>query len=200
MTKTILNVAGGKIPPIDLNYEDENYFIVNVDTMYYQSKDPGEVEFERSDWMQYENKTFNIKEDVFTFMERTSMWFDRICVYRFLEHVPMDKVLYFIYLLSTVTQKGAEIDVIVPNYLILANMIINEEYQVANDVVNFEAHNIELTTELLNEPSCPHASIWTEWRARYFFELEKRFKIKDVCNLFNFDGRNIYLRFWAERL
>ena len=126
--------------------------------------------------------------------------FDRITIYRFLEHVPMDKVPYFIYLLSTVTKPGAEIDVIVPNYNTLAHMILSEQANIANDVMDFEANNILLTTELLNEPSCPHASIWTEYRAQRFFRLEGRFTITEVDENFEFDGRDIYLRFKAERI
>lgn len=200
MGETILNIAGGKIAPLDLHH-DKNYFVVNIDTMYYQHSDPGDVEQEIIDWRGYESRQHNINEDAFIYMERTALTFDRVCAYRFLEHVPMDKVLYFIYLLSTVTKSGAQIDIIVPNYAILAQMILAEANCVA-DTFNekFEAHNIELTTELLNEPSCPHASIWTDIRADYFFTLEGRFKIIDVCNHFDFDGRNIYLRFWAERL
>ncbi len=199
MPQTILNIAGGKIPPLDLKKHGP-YFLVNVDTIYYQNADCELIELVHEKWDGESTKTYNVREDVFIFMERSAIWFDRVCVYRFLEHIPMDKVLYFIYLLSTVTQKGAEIDIIVPNYEILANMILSEPHNIANDVIDFEAHNIELTTELLNEPSCPHASIWTEWRASYFFGLEKRFKIIDACNHYDFDGRNIYLRFWAERL
>lgn len=199
MPQTILNIAGGKIPPLDLKKHDP-HFLVNVDRMYYQNADCESIELVHEKWDGKSTKTYNVREDAFIFMERSAIWFDRICVYRFLEHIPMNKVLYFIYLLSTVTQKGAEIDVIVPNYEILANSILSEEAQIANDEIDFEAHNIELTTELLNEPSCPHASIWTVWRADHFFQLEKRFKIIDHCAHYDFDGRNIYLRFWAERL
>ncbi len=67
-------------------------------------------------------------------------------------------------------------------------------------ISTFEADNILLTTELLNEPSCPHASIWTAKRARYFFHLEKRFQISHIDEKFEFDGRDIYLRFQAVRL
>jgi len=69
-----------------------------------------------------------------------------------------------------------------------------------DELENFEAHNILLTTELLNEPGCPHASIWTANRAYYFMELEKRFRVGYMNAEFEFDGRNIYLRFWGERL
>ena len=198
MAESILNIAGGKIPPLAI---DNPAFLVNVDTMYYAHDDAQKVERKWKNWSRKQKSEFNIKSDIFEFMERTVMNFDRICIYRFLEHVSFTNVTYFIYLLSTVTHKGSSIDVIVPNYSILASMLL-EEATMDADTFNeeFETRNITLTTELLNEPSCPHASIWTDIRADYFFTLEGRFKIIDVCNHFDFDGRNIYLRFWAERL
>jgi hypothetical protein len=196
MSETILNIAGGKIPPLAI---DKPAFTVNVDTMYYLHDDPQRVEKKWGDWKRNHNSDFFIKSDVIEFMERTVMLFDRVCIYRFLEHVPFTNVLYFIYLLSTITVKGSSIDIIVPNYRILATMILEED-PMDPSFGNFEQHNIELTTELLNEPSCPHASIWTDSRAEYFFTLEKRFEMIDVCNHFDFDGRNIYLRFWVRRL
>jgi hypothetical protein len=141
-----------------------------------------------------------MKSDVNEFMERTRLKFNRVCIYRFLEHVSFTDVLYFIYLVSTVTEKGALVDVIVPDYTILAELLLAEDNYRDNDDFDFEAHNIILTTEMLNEPSCPHASIWTESRARYFWTLEKRFRIVNVVRGFKFDGREIYLRFVAERL
>jgi hypothetical protein len=196
--KTVLNIAAGKFTPLDLEYS-ENYFIVNVDTMYYDHIEPEFIEMEYNNWNGDHSRNYNVKADIFEFLERTVMTFDRICIYRFLEHVPFDKVLYFIYLLSTVTQSGAEIDIIVPNYEILAKMILEED-PMDPASGNFEAHNILLTTELLNEPSCPHASIWTQQRAHYYFQLERRFTIVGSANRFNFDGRDIYLRFHAQRI
>ncbi len=195
MPRTILNIAAGKFPPIDLDAGDPS-FIVNLDTMYYSHTITDQIELERNQWTETIDKKFYCKEDAFAFMERTQMLFDNICVYRFLEHVSFTQVNYFIYLLSTITEPGAVVDVIVPNYKILANMILKDEPFIST----FEADNILLTTELLNEPSCPHASIWTAERARYFFHLEKRFQVTHIDEAFNFDGRNIYLRFQAVRV
>jgi hypothetical protein len=165
--------------------------------MYYQETAPDIAENEWSKPPQSESssKIININADVFEFLERTVMTFDRVTIYRFLEHVSFTQVLYFIYLVSTVTTSGSVVDIIVPNYTTLANMILKE------DVYNksFEAQNILLTTELLNEPSCPHASIWTPERANYFWELEERFVVEEIESNFNFDGRDIYLRFKARR-
>jgi len=89
-------------------------------------------------------------------------------------------------------------DVIVPNYEVLAAMIRDEDVNSSN----FERNNILLTTELLNQPSDPHASIWSPQRAKYFWEFENRFKIYSdlVCPNFKYDGRDIYLRFHVKRV
>jgi hypothetical protein len=198
MAQSILNIAGGKIPPLDLSGQ---YFLVNVDTMYYMHTDPAHVEKKWKEWKKTTRQIHNIKADVFEFLERTFMTFDRVCIYRFLEHVSFTSVPYFIYLISTVTEKGDKVEVIVPNYKILAEMILEEDgFFEENNAAAFPQHDILLTTELLNEPSCPHASIWTHERAHYFWELEERFRVIEAQRQFEFDGRDIYLRFVAERL
>lgn len=198
--KIILNIAAGKLFPIDLDnlYTGEEYFLINNDVMYYNNLDPIEIEenLENQDINTIkQNSIHYCKTDTFEFMERTKILFDRITIYRFLEHVPMDRVEYFIYLLSTVTKPGSIIDVIVPDYDVLAKMILKEKIN-----KNFHANNILLTTELLNQPPDSHSSLWTEKRAKYFFELEGRFKVINNFKRFKFDGRDIYLRFLAERI
>lgn len=189
---TMLNIAAGKFLPLEL---PRRYYLINLDTMYFQANSPAQTETNYFNWRRNECVRDYCNGDAYEFMERTKITFDHVTIYRFLEHVPMDKVLYFIYLLSCITDKGSEIDIIVPNYRVLASALLNEK----TDQPNFESHNVLLTTELLNEPSCPHASIWSVDRAQYFFGLEGRFKIKDCVNRFEYDDRDIYLRFTAER-
>lgn len=195
----ILNIAAGKQQPL-LNDTGQTRSIVNVDKSYYGGIRPEDIEsivesWERSELNKNTNVNYYLKSDVFEFMERTRLKFDIVCVYRFLEHVPFDQVLYFIYLLSTVTKKGGIVDVIVPNYSFLATMLLNE--RVEDNF--FEENNILLTTEMLNDPSNPHASIWTIARVYKFFELEKRFEIDYLVDRFNLDGRDVYIRFQAKR-
>ena len=108
----------------------------------------------------------------------------------------MDDLLYFIYLLSTSVQPEGIVDVIVPDYSILAKRILEED---VNDP-EFIKKNIVTTTKVVNDPSCPHASVWSSSRAKYFFELEGRFEVLNRVSGFKFDGRDIYLRFFARRL
>ena len=193
--QSILNIAAGKFMPLELN-QSKHYHVINLDTMYFQANSPEKAEENLFKTKRVENTIDYCNSDAYEFMERTKLLFDRVCIYRFLEHVPMDKVLYFIYLVSCVTKTGAEVDVIVPNYWELARMLLEDDPYRAN----FDKKNVILTTELLNEPSCPHALIWTEPRARYFWELEDRFKVKVIFPRYKYDGRDIYLRFKATRI
>jgi len=194
---TILNIAAGKLQPLDIKDEDlKDTFIVNVDPMYMHCIEPAVVEYDWKQWIGNRFYRANINMDAFVFMERTIINFDRVCIYRFLEHISFIQVMYFIYLISTVTEKNATVDIIVPNYLLLAKMLLGESVKSPF----FERDNILLTTELLNEPSCPHASIWTPDRAFHFWEMEGRFKVENVDPCFKFDGRDIYLRFQARRI
>jgi len=199
--KTILNIAAGKLLPLELS---RDCFLINLDTMYYNATTAENIEshyrFRLRD-IEKENKVneyeeFKCKEDAFKFLERTSIIFDQITAYRFLEHVEKDKILYFIYLMSTALKINGSVDIIVPNYAALASMILSE----IPGGANWESHDILLTTELLNFPGDPHASIWTEKRLMYFFELEGRFKTVSIIPDYEFDGRIIYLRYQAKRV
>lgn len=195
----ILNIAAGKMPPLeDTTLSLEGKFIVNLDLNYYNKTKISQVEwdYQRRPTRPQNDMVYYCNEDVFKFLERTVMNFDLITIYRFLEHVSFTQVLYFIYLVSTAVRVGGIVDVIVPNYHSLAEMLLDDN----TDSPEFEERNILLTTELLNEPSNPHASIWTPQRASYFWEYEGRFRVLEdrLDPHFVYDGRNIYLRFQAK--
>ncbi len=202
----ILNIAGGKQRPLPLVSDNVLMpkYTVNVDTSYFSDEKAHDVERNIKLWsndMDRVTQDSYLNMDVFEYMERTTIQFDRVTIYRFLEHVSFTQLGYFIYLVSTVMRKGGEVDIIVPNYTTLAKLLLDESENMDSiPDPTYEAHNILLTTELLNEPSCPHASIWTVFRAVYYWQLEKRFMVKILDENFDFDGRDIYLRFSAKRL
>lgn len=196
----VLNVCGGNIEPLkDLFSTKTVCNILNVDRCYFDRQEVQDIEKQLlgeeknfystiyDDFLKYNN--FYLNHDIFDFLERTVIKFDVITIYRFLEHVSFTNILYFIYLLSRIINKDGTVDVIVPDFKKLAKMLLSERID-----QDFERNNILLTTELLNEPSNPHASIWTMTRLQHFFELEGRFKTFLVENNFLFDGRDIYLR------
>lgn len=207
-----LNIAGGKLSPMPTALEGEGMmpsYVLNVDTSYYAETTPMAVEQDAINWAKDPDRTDKqafINTDIFEFMERTILQFDRVVIYRFLEHVSFTQVDYFIYLVSTITHEESMVDVLVPNYQILAKRIIDEEKRMKQHDFgkydDFDGWNIELTTELLNEPSCPHASIWTPYRAKKLWEKEKRFSVdpRQINERCHFDGRDIYMRFFAWRV
>jgi len=195
----ILNIAAGKLFPLsDVMPENKNTFLVQLDRMYSFSSNSVELECESDKFdscYNNMNQIYYMNSDAIEFMELCRVTFDIITIYRYLEHIPFTNVLYFIYLLSTSLRDGGLVDIIVPDYKILAQKLLNEDV----DNSNFERDNILITTEMLNEPGCPHASIWTSDRLKKFFELEGRFKTTMVKENFNFDGRDIYIRYQAVK-
>lgn len=200
MRHKVLNLGAGKLNPISVPTNKVS-LIVNLDQSYYVAENGSETEILINDYKNrrmVDNKVIYCKEDAFEFMERTTIQFDQVCMYRFLEHIPFDRVLYFIYLVSTVTKPSGFVDVIVPNYFTLAQAIVQEHEGLLYSNA-FEKYNILVTTELLNEPGCPHASIWTPLRIKKFWELEDRFEVESVIDEYKFDGRDIYLRAIIKR-
>jgi len=195
----ILNIAGGKIKPLDL--PENPYLLVNLDTMYLQSDWTNGFEEDHEEWKlapQLSKPLITyVNMDAYEFLEKYRVKFDRITIYRFMEHIPLDRLLYFIYLLSTAVEIGGYIDVIVPNIEILAKKILTEK---DIDVGAFPAHDILVTTEVVNESSSPHLSLWSPLRATYYFELEGRFVVENIVTPFEFDGIGIYMRFHARRI
>lgn len=200
---TILNLgAGPRIFPKFLHNIPE-YLLVNIDKCYDRSdcnlskienlheKIDRQLPFENG-----EKRTYYLRYDWATFIQEYRRFFDHIVLYRFLEHIPMRSILYFIYMLSTILKVSGYVHCIVPNYKLLAEILLSEN----PGTINFESENILLTTEMLNEPEDPHCSLWTPQRARYFFELEGRFKIISLNEQILFDGRNIYMEFIARRV
>lgn len=193
----ILNVAAGKFPPLfygDLLKEKINFNIVNLDRMYLTHSSMNDLVSVQGN-NTYTNQNFYINHEIFDFLERYQYKFDLITMYRYLEHVRKTDILYFIYVLSTAINVDGIIDVIVPDYEKLCRGVLEEDV-CSKD---FEKYDILHTFEILNEPEDPHASIWTEDRIRYFFELEERFSIITLEKDYYYDGRDIYIRFLAQR-
>lgn len=199
----ILNIGSGRLDPID--FDNFKYpFLVNVDKNYSSGEKLDIIEVHHKNFRSsvkppaYKEFSFicKCKYDINKFLETYYYKFDLITVYRFLEHVRFTDVLYFIYLLSQIVNEGGLIDIIVPDYKILAHMILNERL----DTTGFENENIILTTELLNDPTDPHASIWTEERLQHFFTLERRFFSEMKIKRYVLDDRDVYIRAIFRRI
>lgn len=199
--KSFLNIAAGKIYPIDYK-ENEGNFLVQLDKMYWETNPIESIERSHKSWLKsgLPDEVLHSDIDAFEFLGNYKYQFDNISCYRFLEHITKPDVQGFIYLLSTALKVGGTLDIIVPNYETLAVMILNENLSKDVNHAEWERHDTLLTYELLNEPSMPHASIWTPERIKYFFGLEERFELKLIYPNYLFDGRDIYIRAILERI
>lgn len=195
--KSILNIGAGKIKPLYIKNLTEKYFLIQLDPMYQNFVDMSNAEKFYKEWkyqIKENNTIVKVNNEAMDFLGTYCYQFDHIACYRYLEHVTKPEIQSFLYLISTALKVGGTLDIIVPNYEILADMIINETINEDTKHAEWERHDTLLTYELLNEPSMPHASIWTPQRINYFFELEERFKVINIVECFKFDGRSCYLR------
>ena len=210
----VLNLGAGKdiLRPIGFPFPhptDKKIFQVNVDRGYSEKEINHYTEIEVLH-NRFSSENDKIESDgpfdfysvlysnmnAFDFLDKYKGQFDFIAMYRFMEHISRSSLLYFIYLLSTSIKQGGFIDIIVPDYSILAKRLLVEE--VGSE--GWENEDIILTTEFCNEPEMPHASVWTSERAKYYLQLEKRFYVTKIETPYFFDGRDIYMRITAERL
>lgn len=202
--RSILNIGAGKKDSISehFNYtSDMDCFMVDIDKSYFDSQCPIHIESTHSKWLSNKDLKnrlicLNSNLDIFEFLERYKYKFSVITMYRFFEHISRDKLLYFIYLLSTSIEVGGIVDVICPDYQLLAQHILNEDpYD-----EDFEKHDIVVSTELFNEVSDPHQNITTPDRLKKLFEFEGRFKLDEEFKPYLFDGRRIYFRSLFKRI
>ncbi len=198
--KSYLNLAAGKLAPIDYSVADSD-FLIQLDQMYDGGSTIQMLETEYEMWLR--NKvaaTEDTSVDAFQFLSTFKYEFDVVSFYRFLEHISKPDIQGFIYLVSTAVKIGGIVDVIVPNFQILAQMLVGENLTDKVRHADWERHDTLVTYEMLNEPSMPHASIWTPDRLKYFFELEERFELELMEDEYNFDGRDIYTRAQFKRV
>jgi hypothetical protein len=192
--KSILNLGSGKI---NLNFDKKDNFIINLDRNYFTSVTPLYAELKYFKWLSgvISKCELDVKYDIFEFLEVYKYKLNKIIIYRLFEHLCRDKILYFIYLLSTVTENGSTIDLISPDFKLLSKMILNEDI---NDI-NFGKNDIIISTEIFNEVSDPHMNITTIDRIKYLFEYEGRFEVINSISPYKYDGRDIYFRSLIRR-
>lgn len=198
----ILNLGAGKMKPLDIdkNLNDlersEYYYLINLDQGY--PDDICESHIQEIYVRQLsENREYYCNMDMFDYLNKTLQTFDQVCMYRVLEHISFTQVEYFIYLLSTVMKAGSHVDIVVPDIRKLSQLVIEKLHPQDPD---FRYWYTLLTTEIVNEVYDPHKSIWSAEMIKYFWELEKRFKVNSLVEDYEFDGRDIYIRAIIERV
>jgi len=195
----ILNLASGRIfEPLDVN--EKVYTMINVDRLYRDIKNSDYPELQRkylkNKLEESSKKVFFLDNDIDEFLQKCVIEFDKICIYRYFEHVSWHDISYFIYQISEILKVGGILDIIVPDYDILSKKILDLD----PERKSFEEEFILLNSEVVNEKYDPHQIITTKKIVKHFLELEGRFKVITTKRPFHFDGRDIYMRVIAKRI
>ena len=136
--------------------------------------------------------------DIFEFLEKYSNRdFDRIHSRRFFEHLTESEILYTLYLLYEISKKGTILDIVVPDFNKVSNVVKSLDPKNMS-VVEFNKNMISVITEIYNTENDPHKSIWTEQLGKYYIELESYWNIISVTKNISISNRDWYLHFRAE--
>ena len=137
-------------------------------------------------------------KDVFNFLEEyPNRDFDRIHSRRFFEHLTESEISYLIYLLYEVSKKETLLDIIVPDFDKVSNVVKSLDPNNMS-VIEFNKNMVSVITEIYNTENDPHKSIWNEQLGRYYIELESYWKVVDINKNINISNRDWYLHFRAE--
>jgi len=171
------------------NNEDlyKNNIVTCVDRSYYNSninimKKPG-INFSCS--------------DIISFLENTEKMFHIIIADRVFEHFSYDQIPYVLYLCKEVLYDGGKIEITVPNFQQVFDVVDQINY-ISDNPLDFNRKMIDVHTELFNTPNDPHRSIWTMHLATYYMEIEgfwKDIKISEV----KLDNRDWYMKIEATK-
>jgi hypothetical protein len=197
--------------------DDPNVFIHFVDQSFKEMSFLDDVEVYKKiyDESQKEKRiqTKIYGDDIFTFLENYKIRnISYIVANRVFEHIPREKMFYLLYLLKDISEDGAILSIVVPNFieifeklLTLDKNLLPENFEkkdskwknfspsYIDQVSQFEKSLIDIHTEIFNEPSDPHRIVWTPGLAKYYIELENYWKITNIDKI-SLDNREWYLK------
>lgn len=138
------------------------------------------------------------KYDVFEFLQNYKKRdVDFISASRFFEHIKYDRIGELLYLLYGISRPSAQLSIIVPDYNKVFETLSNLDLE--SNPIPFQEKLIQIHTEVFNEISDPHRSIWNEQLAYYYITMEHYWDIKNIDPI-SLDGRDWYLQIDCERI
>ena len=208
----ILNLGAGCV---DTARYERGWFTVHVDGCYRigLAKTAEDIELEHSRAIDWASKTpeqvgpnptypkqLLCSSDIFDFVERYPLKFDYIYAERIFEHMEyvggeIGRLLEGINRIST---DDAILEIVVPNMVLIADMIKN--YEVANlNQIESMNHKLIINSECNNVRCDPHLSTWTPLMAKEYINSEGTWQIDNIVPQINFAGRDIYMRITCKK-
>jgi len=219
--KDIINE--GKYILKHIKQEDPDVFIHFVDHSVVELSNYDEFEINEQIFFERGDKQVQISvsgENIFSFLENYKVRnISYIVANRVFEHIPREKMFYLLYLLKDVSVGGAVLSIVVPNFIGIFEKLsqlnkallstcseeksgaIQDSFESCKStflekVSKFEKALIDIHTEIFNEPSDPHRSVWTPGLAKYYLELEQYWEVVNIDELI-LDNRDWYLKILA---
>jgi len=122
--------------------------------------------------------------DFFTAYKRdcSNKLFDSCIALRVFEHIPVRKIDWFLYQLASIMESGAELHIVVPDMVAVANALVEASKQLLTEKRDYFRF-LRLNYELLSEGNHVYDrhSTWTdEHSITYLLEMENLFQVVDI--------------------
>jgi len=194
--RLILNIGAGKLYSREIESANGQDCVIYLDRSY-DGVTILEAEERVFDWLK--GKTCNpifVPADIFEFLDTFKFRFDSIIAYRIFEHMEYcsGEIGRLLEACNMLTNENATLDIIVPNALLLCNMLREYENLGSDDFAELKKMELIINSEFCNIKADPHASVWTPTLARMYILSEGTWDIHNIFNPFPFENRDIYMR------
>jgi hypothetical protein len=207
MKEIIVKLGAGHVYPKDITDIDADTMIIHVDRCYskghHQTISEVEnvaVKFLKSQDIQ-SMVTF-VGCDIFEFMDNFKYRVNHIEAYRIFEHMEYlsGEVGRLLEACNMLTVEDGTLDIIVPNSISIAEMILKYEKSASN-MNHAERLNYKLiiNSENQNGKFDPHASTWTPRLAREYIESEATWVIDWIKDSIMYENRDIYMEIFCSK-
>ena len=196
----VLNLGAGKI---DLSRWANFGQVIHVDR-YFDPATSATISEAHNFYLSSDRNTTQCccKSDIFGFVDNFQYKFDLVVAERIFEHMEYvgGEIGRLLEGINTLTTQNAKLEIVVPNAILLAEMLITyeKEYDRFNQVDSLNTKLI-LNSELCNVKIDPHASVWTPRLAREYIESEGTWLIENIENKYRFAGRDIYMKITCKK-
>jgi hypothetical protein len=201
----ILNLGCGKI---DLDRFIDAYassLVVNVDRYFTSAAD--NIEDTETNYEVYSrsgvSKVVCCKSDIFEFLDSFKYKFDLVIAERIFEHMEYvsGEIGRLLEAINTATFSDARLEIVVPNSIRLAKMLIDYEKNSINyNHIQSLNKKLIINSEFTNIRQDPHLSVWTPTLAKEYIESEGTWKIITLQEKYFFEGRSIYMNILCRKV
>jgi len=196
--KRCLNLGSGKV---DFKRYEEYMTTVHVDQSY-KNVTSMETIVNEFTTIFVEPRQYLHQSNIFDFIDSFPYKFDAVFAERIFEHMDYigGEIGRLLEGINVLTNKDAELTIVVPNAILLSKMLIEYENRgLPGNHINDLNVKLIINTEFCNFRADPHVSVWTPKLAYEYIESEGTWKIDEIEEQIKFAGRDIYMRIHCHK-